>query len=183
MKLIETSIQDLFLLQSSIFIDERGMFARTFCKNEFKQIGFDKEFVQFNHSFNKQKGTVRGMHFQNAPYCETKLIRCIQGAVYDVAVDLRKGSPTFLQYLGIELNAENMVSILIPEGFAHGFQTLEENSALIYHHTQYYTPNADAGIRFDDPALDIYWKLPVTSISEKDKSYKLIDNNFKGIIL
>jgi len=182
MEFIPTHIEGLYTIRLKKLEDERGLFARTFCKNEFSQIGFDKEFVQFNHSFNKHKGTVRGMHFQNTPYCETKLIRCILGSVYDVAVDLRKRSPTFLQYFGIELNSENMYSILIPEGFAHGFQTLEDNSALIYHHTQYYTPNADAGVRFDDPALDIHWILAVM-ISEKDKSYKLIDVSFKGITL
>ena len=144
-------------------------------------MGFKGEFVQFNHSFNKCKGTIRGMHFQNAPYSETKLIRCIQGAVYDVAVDCRKGSPTFLQYFGIELTAENMISILIPEGFAHGLQTLNDDSTLIYHHTQYSTPGADSGICFNDPALAINWQLPAVMVSDKDKSYNLIDNNFKGI--
>lgn len=181
MEFVPADIEGLFTIRLKKLEDERGLFARTFCKNEFRQIGFDDEFVQFNHSFSKHKGTVRGIHFQNTPYSETKLIRCIQGAVYDVAVDLREGSPTFLHHFGIELSAENMISILIPEGFAHGFQTLEDNSALIYHHTQYYTPDADAGLRFNDPALDIHWKLPTVMISEKDKSYKLIDNNFKGI--
>jgi dTDP-4-dehydrorhamnose 3,5-epimerase len=183
MEFIPAEIKGLFAIRVKKLEDERGLFARTFCKNEFRQIGFEKEFVQFNHSFNKHKGTVRGMHFQNAPYSETKLIRCIQGSVYDVAVDLRKGSPTFLQHFGIELSAENMLSILIPEGFAHGFQTLQDNSALIYHHTQYYTPGADAGFCFNDPALAINWKLPAVMLSSKDKSYKPIDNNFKGIIV
>src|ERR1700674_3022959 len=128
MEFIATDIGGLYTIRLKKLEDERGFFARTFCKNEFRQIGFDKEFVQFNHSFNKHKGTIRGMHFQNFPYGEMKLLRCIQGAVYDVAVDLRKESPTFLQHFGVELSAENMLSILIPEGFAHGFQTLEDNS-------------------------------------------------------
>ncbi len=183
MQFNKTYIDNLYSISLNKVNDERGLFARTFCKNEFRQIGFDKEFVQFNHSFNKIKGTLRGMHFQLPPYSETKLIRCIQGAVYDVAVDLREGSPTFLQHFGIELSANNMESILIPEGFAHGFQTLEDNSTLIYHHTQYYNPKADAGIRFDDAALNIKWKLPVVNVSDKDFSYKLIDNNFKGITI
>ena len=183
MEFTATHIEGLYIIQIKKLEDERGLFARTFCKNEFKQIGFDKEFVQFNHSFNKYKGTIRGMHFQQPPYSETKLIRCIQGAVYDVAVDLRAGSATFLQYFGIELSAQNMKSILIPEGFAHGFQTLEDDTALIYHHTQYYTPGADAGVRFDDPALHIDWKLPATMVSEKDKLYKMIDQKFKGITI
>lgn len=181
MNFSETPIPDLFLVHLNLIEDQRGLFARTYCKNEFKKIGFDKEFVQFNHSFNIKKGTLRGMHFQNPPYSETKLIRCIQGAVYDVAVDLRRGSATFLQYFGIELTSENMISILIPEGFAHGFQTLEDSSTLIYHHTQYYTPSADAGVRYNDPMLNINWKLPAVMVSEKDKLYKLIDNDFKGI--
>ena len=183
MEFTATHIEGVYIIGLKKLEDERGLFARTFCKNEFKQIGFDKEFVQFNHSFNKYKGTIRGMHFQQPAYSETKLIRCIQGAVYDVAVDLRTGSATFLQYFGIELSAQNMKSILIPEGFAHGFQTLEDDTALIYHHTQYYTPGADAGVRFDDPALHIDWKLPATMVSEKDKSYKMIDQKFKGITI
>jgi dTDP-4-dehydrorhamnose 3,5-epimerase len=183
LEFIATDIDGLYKVSLKKLEDERGLFARTFCKNEFKQIGFDKEFVQFNHSFNKSKGTIRGMHFQQQPYAETKLIRCVQGAVYDVAVDLRAGSPTFLHYFGIELSAKNMNSIIIPEGFAHGFQTLEDDSALIYHHTQYYTPGADAGIRFNDPLLNIQWPLPPVMLSEKDMAYTLIDKNFKGIII
>lgn len=176
-----TNIAGLFTVQLKKLEDERGFFTRTFCKNEFKQVGFNKEFVQFNHSYNKLKGTIRGMHFQYAPFCETKLIRCIQGAVYDVAVDLREGSPTFLQHVGVELTAQNMTSILIPEGFAHGFQTLEDNTALIYHHTEFYTAGADGGLRYNDPALNIIWKLPAAQLSEKDKNYNLAEKNFKGI--
>ena len=181
MEFIATGIAGLYAVHVKKLEDERGLFSRTFCKQEFKQIGFDKEFVQFNHSFNKHKGTVRGMHFQQVPYGETKLIRCVQGAVWDVAVDIRAGSPTFLQYAAVELSETNMVSVLIPEGFAHGFQTLQDNSALIYHHTQYYTPAADAGLRFDDAALHIQWPLPAKMVSDKDRQYKLIDHNFKGI--
>lgn len=181
MKFINTSIAGLHLIQLLKIEDDRGLFARTFCKKEFSQIGFNKDFVQYNHSFNKKKGTIRGMHFQHPPFAETKLIRCVQGVVYDVAVDMRKGSPTFLQHYGVELSAENFLSILIPEGFAHGFQTLEDNSSLIYHHTEYYNSIADGGICFDDPAINIQWKLPAVMISEKDKSYEPINNNFKGI--
>ncbi len=177
----ETILKGCFTIEVKAFGDERGLFARTYCKNEFAQIGFDKEFVQFNHSYNRFKGTLRGMHFQNAPYCEAKLIRCVQGAVLDVAVDIREGSPTFMQHINVELSAENMKSILIPEGVAHGFQTLEDNSSLIYHHSAFYTAGADNGLRYDDPALNINWPLTVTQVSEKDKQYKLIDNNFKGI--
>ena len=180
MEFIQTGIAGLYIVSPKMIEDERGVFARTYCKNEFKEIGFDKEFVQFNHSFNPRAGTLRGMHFQQPPFAETKLIRCVQGAVYDVAVDLRKDSATFLHWHGIELSGENMTGIIIPEGFAHGFQTLQDDSALIYHHTEFYTPGADSGMRFDDPALNIEWKLPVACISEKDKSYPLLDKNFKG---
>jgi dTDP-4-dehydrorhamnose 3,5-epimerase len=183
MEFIASSIENLYTIHVKKLEDERGLFARTFCKKEFKQIGFDEEFVQFNHSYNKTKGTLRGMHFQYPPYAEVKLIRCVQGAVFDVVVDLRTDSPTFLKYFSVELSAKNMTSILIPKGFAHGFQTLEDNTALIYHHTQYYTPEADAGLRFDDAAIGIQWKMPVITVSEKDKSYKLIDNNFKGMAI
>lgn len=178
MELIETHIKGVFLIKPRVLQDERGLFFRTFCKKEFAEIGFHADFVQFNHSFNLKKGTIRGLHFQLPPYQETKLIRCIQGKVRDVAVDIRKDSPTFLQHVAIELSAENGYSILIPEGCAHGFQTLADDSALIYHHTQYYTPQADAGIRYNDPALNIEWTLPPVNVSEKDKKYALIAEGF-----
>lgn len=183
MEFVETPLQGLYVIHPRILQDNRGLFARTFCKNEFSSIGFHQEFVQFNHSFNKTRGTLRGMHFQHPPYAETKLIRCIQGEVYDVAVDLRRDSPTYLQHFGVILSAENMCSVLIPEGFAHGFQTLTDNATLIYHHTQFYTPQADAGIRHNDPALNIVWPLSVINVSEKDKNYPLIDISFNGITI
>jgi len=126
--------------------DSRGWFARTYCKNEFEQIGHQAEWVQINHSFSAQKGTVRGMHFQNPPYAEIKMLRCIAGSVYDVIVDLRKNSPTFLKWYGTELSAANKKMLYIPAGFAHGFQTLSDDAELIYHHTEFYTPEAEAGI-------------------------------------
>jgi dTDP-4-dehydrorhamnose 3,5-epimerase len=183
MEFIKTPFEGLFVIEHNVLKDQRGFFARTFCKLEFKKIGFEKEFVQFNHSFNLLKGTVRGMHFQVAPFCETKLIRCIQGSVFDVVVDIRLGSPTYLQHYGIELSSTKMRSLLIPEGFAHGFQALENNSALIYHHTQFYNSLADYGIKHNDNVLGINWPLPIINISEKDTSYPSIDKNFKGIVL
>jgi dTDP-4-dehydrorhamnose 3,5-epimerase len=183
MNFIKTPLADCFVIEPHKIIDERGVFARTFCKDEFKQRGFNKEFLQFNSSYNKMKGTLRGMHYQSSPYCEAKLIRCVQGSVLDVAVDLRAESLTFLKHFQIELSEENMLSILIPEGFAHGFQVLTDNSTMIYHHTEYYNRNADAGLRFDDPVLNINWKLPPVNVSDKDRSYKLIDNNFRGVAI
>ena len=182
MEIKKTTLNGLFIVHPSKFNDERGFFTRIFCKEKFSDIGFKNEFVQSNYSFNLHNGTIRGMHFQKPPYNEAKLIRCIKGSINDVAIDLRKNSPTFLQHYSIELTESNMLSILIPEGFAHGFQTLQDNSVLLYHHTQYYTPLAEDGIRFDDPILNIKWTLPPVMVSNKDKSYKLIDNNFKGII-
>lgn len=181
MNFIETPFDGLYVIHHNILFDDRGSFTRTFCKEEFSSIGFDKEFVQFNHSFNLQKGTLRGMHYQKNPFSETKLISCVQGSVYDVALDLRKKSSTYLQYFSVELNEKNMFSIFIPEGFAHGFQTLEDHTALIYHHTEYYTPKADAGVRYDDQAIKIDWPLDVKNLSEKDKNYLLINDHFQGI--
>lgn len=177
----ETKLKGAYVISLNPLTDARGGFARTFCKKEFQQIGHKKEFVQMNHSWNKIAGTIRGMHFQIPPYQEIKLIRCVRGSVLDVIVDLRKYSPTFLQHFTVELSAENKKMIYVPEDFAHGFQALEDDSELIYHHTEYYTPDADRGLRFDDPSLNIKWPLPPVMISEKDKSYKLIDNTFKGI--
>jgi dTDP-4-dehydrorhamnose 3,5-epimerase len=183
MEFIKTSLEGLYVIKHHVHSDDRGGFSRTFCKNEFNSIRFNKEFVQFNHSFNLKKGTLRGMHFQNMPFCEYKLIRCIEGSVFDVAVDIRKNSPTFLKHFSIELSSSNFFSILIPEGFAHGFQTLQDNTSLIYHHTQFFNNKSDAGLLYNDNALSINWPLPVINLSDKDKSYKNIDYNFKGIEL
>lgn len=163
------------------FSDERGWFARVWCKNEFGEIGHTKEWVQMNHSVSYAKGTLRGMHFQHPPFREIKLVRCIAGAVMDVIVDIRQESPTFLQWQAVELSADNNRMIYIPEGFAHGFQTLQDNSALIYHHTEFYTPGAEGGIRYDDPLVGIRWTLPVSIISQRDVGHPLLGHKFKGI--
>ncbi|MGN6165581.1 MAG: dTDP-4-dehydrorhamnose 3,5-epimerase family protein [Flavisolibacter sp.] len=161
--------------------DSRGWFGRFYCKSEFDVIGHTKEWVQMNHSFTKAKGAVRGMHYQNQPFCEIKMVRCISGAVMDVIIDLRKDSATFLKAFSVMLAAEKKNMLYIPEGFAHGFQTLTENCELIYLHSAFYTPHAEAGIRFDDPMVDIDWPLPVSESSERDKNYPFLDHNFKGI--
>ena len=183
MKFIETPLKGLYLIQLKLFKDDRGFFARTFCKKEFLTKGFDKEFVQFNHSFNNLKGTIRGMHYQVPPFAESKLIRCVQGRVYDVAIDLRKDSPTFLQSFGAELSDENLMCILIPEGFAHGFQTLEDHTALIYHHTNFYMPNTERGVCYNDKRLNIKWQLPPVNINPKDLLYPSINEKFEAISL
>jgi dTDP-4-dehydrorhamnose 3,5-epimerase len=176
-----TKLQGSYVIDLTPFSDSRGWFARTYCKNEFKQIGHDKEWVQLNHSVTYAKAALRGMHYQIAPYREIKMVRCIAGAVQDVIIDLRKDSATFLQWVAVELSALNKKMLYIPEGFAHGFQTLTENCELIYHHTEFYTPGAEGGILYNDPVIGIDWPLTATDMSERDKNHSLIDKNFKGI--
>lgn len=176
-----TPLEGSYLIELQPVRDERGWFARFYCKDEFKQIGHDKEWVQLNHSATYQKGALRGMHFQMPPFTEIKMVRCIAGVVFDVIIDLRKNSKTFLQWFGIELSAENKRMLYIPEGFAHGFQCLTENCELIYHHTEFYQPCAEGGIRYDDTKINIQWQLPVTTISVRDKSHPYLDESFKGI--
>ena len=176
-----TKLAGSYVIELTPFSDSRGWFARTFCKKEFEQIGHEKEWVQMNHSATYTKGSIRGMHYQVAPFKEIKMVRCIAGKVLDVIVDLRKDSPTFLQWTGIELSAENKKMLYIPEGFAHGFQTLEDNCELIYHHTSFYAPGAEGGICYNEPAIAIQWPQAVAGVSERDKGHPLIDTNFKGI--
>ncbi|MDI3321657.1 dTDP-4-dehydrorhamnose 3,5-epimerase [Pinibacter soli] len=181
MTFTSTSLQASFVVDLNVFKDDRGWFARTYCKDEFAQIGHDAEWVQMNHSFTSKKGTIRGMHFQLPPFEEIKMVRCISGAVYDVIIDLRKDSATFLQYFGTELSAGNRRMLYIPKGFAHGFQTLSDDAELIYHHSQFYKPGVESGIRYDDPVIGIQWPLQAVNVSERDLNHSLIDNNFKGI--
>ena len=181
MTFIPVKLNGSYIISLDIFEDDRGWFARTFCKNEFSKIGHTSEWLQMNHSFTKQQGAIRGMHYQLPPFGEIKMVRCIAGAVFDVIIDLRKGSPTFLQWFGTELSAANKKMLYIPEGFAHGFQTLSNDCELIYHHSQFYTPGAEGGIKFNDPAVNISWPLPVTNISERDSQHPLLDENFKGL--
>lgn len=176
-----SELEGVFFISLQPVGDNRGWFSRTYCKNEFAAIGHTKEWVQMNHSFTAKKGTIRGMHYQLPPFSEIKMVRCIAGAVLDVVIDLRKDSPTFLQHMQLELSAQNKQMIYIPEGFAHGFQCLEDNCELIYHHSAFYTPGAEGGIRFDDPQTGIKWPLNPTEISDRDRSHPLLDNNFKGI--
>ena len=181
MKFTATPLAGSFIVDLDLFSDDRGWFVRTFCKKEFEQIGHNKEWVQLNHSFTKNKGSLRGMHFQFPPHSEIKMVRCIAGAVYDVIIDIRQGSPTFLQWFGTELSAANKKMMYIPEGFAHGFQTLTGNCELIYHHTSFYTPGAEGGIRYDDTRVGIKWKEPIVEISARDKEHPYLDHSFKGI--
>ena len=176
-----TEMAGSFVIDVDPFTDERGWFARFYCKNEFEKIGHNKEWVQLNHSSTNKRGTIRGMHFQMKPFAEIKMVKCIAGSIYDVIVDLRNGSSTFLQWFGIVLSAENKKMLYIPEGFAHGFQSLEDNCELIYHHSEFYTPAAEAGIPFDDPRINIQWPLPATNLSVRDKNHPYLNENFNGI--
>lgn len=161
--------------------DERGSFARMFCAEEFRQIDFEKQIVQINHSLTRVAGTIRGLHYQRPPASETKIIRCIHGKVFDVMVDIRKDSPTFLQSHGLELSPENLRMVYIPEGFAHGFQAITGDAGLVYFSSAFYSSEHEGGLKFDDPALSIPWPLPPGAISRKDASYPLIDSSFKGV--
>ena len=180
MKFIPTILNGSFTIQLDPINDERGWFARYFCKKEFSTIGHNKEWVQMNHSFSLKKGTLRGMHFQKPPYSEIKLVRCIQGSVFDVIIDLRKDSPTFLKWFGAELSAENKLMMYIPEGFAHGFQTLEDNSGLLYMHTAYYSPEAEDGLRYNDPQVNISWPIEISEISMRDTNHDILEK-FNGL--
>jgi dTDP-4-dehydrorhamnose 3,5-epimerase len=175
------SISGIYVIGQEPFQDERGWFARFYCKKEFSKIGHQKEWVQMNQSQTERKGTIRGMHFQLPPHSETKLVRCISGSVYDVVIDLRKGSPTFLNWMAIELSSKNNKMLYIPDGFAHGFQTLEDHCGLIYLHTEYYSKEAESGIRYNDPQLAIRWPFAAEQLSPRDAAHPFLDPKFKGI--
>ena len=179
----QTRLQGLYLITPKPKIDNRGYFERLFCTDEFKELGLNKPIVNINHSFSKQKGIIRGLHFQYPPFQETKIIICLKGSVYDVAIDIKKDSPTFLQWHGEILDGKLKQMFLIPEGFAHGFQTLEDNVELLYLHTNFYNREYESGLNFMDPFLNISWPLEVTEISEKDKNHKFISPDFKGVEL
>ena len=183
MRFIETEIEGLFLIKPEVLEDNRGQFFRVYDKKDFAAIELKREFVQWNHSINSNKGTWRGLHFQFPPFTETKLIRCIRGKIYDVILDIRRNSKTFLKWKSYELSAANKEMIVVPDGCAHGFQTLEDNSEILYHHTAFYEPSAESGIRFDDSVINLTTPLPVSVISERDQTYKFLTDDFKGIEL
>jgi dTDP-4-dehydrorhamnose 3,5-epimerase len=151
--------------------DERGFFARLFCVDEFMQHGLNTEWAQCNNSMSVKAGTVRGMHFQRAPAAEDKMLRCLRGSIYDVLVDLRSNSTSYGKWTALELSAANRTMAYIPKGFAHGFQTLEDNTELLYFHSEKYTSEHEGGVRFDDPDLAISWPLEIAEISERDKAH------------
>ena len=177
-----TPIAGAWLIRLSPFVDDRGAFTRLFCAGEIAAIGHTAPVVQINHSLNKERGTIRGMHFQYPPHAEVKMIRCLRGRVFDVMVDLRSGSPSFLEWYSVELSPAAFNMIYIPQGCAHGFQTLEDDSELLYFHTAAYNKQAEGGVLHNDPTIGIDWPLPAENVSEKDKRYPLLDKNFSGVM-
>ncbi len=171
MRFTETRLRGAYIVEAERIADERGFFALTWARNEFVERGLNPDLAQCNLSYNHHKGTVRGMHWQAAPHAETKLVRCTRGGIYDVIVDIRADSPTYLQWVGVELTAENRRALYIPEGCAHGFQTLEDDSEVLYMITEYYTPAAARGMRWDDPAIGLTWPHPISVISARDAEY------------
>ncbi len=167
----ETPLKGAYIIELERIEDERGFFARSWCAREFAEHGLNPNLVQCNVSFNKKKGTLRGMHYQASPHEEAKMLRCTKGSLYDVIVDLRKNSPTFKQWFSMDLTAENNKQLYIPEGFAHGFLTLEDGTEIFYHMSEFYYPQSALGVRYDDPAFGIEWPISDWIISEQDRGY------------
>lgn len=183
MKISQTPLDGLLVLESSAFIDERGAFLRCYCQAELASVIGGRQIVQINHSRTEMVGAIRGLHFQYSPFAEMKLVRCLKGRVWDVAIDLRRGSQTFLRWHAEELSPINRKLLVIPEGFAHGFQVLEPSSELLYLHTQFYQPSSEGAVRFDDPKAGVQWPLPPCDLSPRDQVHPWLDESFSGITL
>jgi dTDP-4-dehydrorhamnose 3,5-epimerase len=167
----ETNLQGAYIIEPEKLTDDRGFFARTWCQQEFRDRGLDPSLVQASVSFNHHQGTLRGMHLQLPPAAEVKLVRCTRGAIYDVIVDLRLDSPTYLHWTGVKLTADNRTALYIPKGFAHGFQTLEDNAEVFYQISEFYNPALARGFRWNDPSFKIDWLTAVSTISDRDRTY------------
>lgn len=181
MKVHATPLSGLLLLETDSVRDERGRFVRVFCQDECASLRPGLRWSQINLSQTKSRGTIRGMHFQYQPAAEAKLIRCLRGSVFDVAVDVRSGSPTFLQWHAVELRQDQANQVFIPEGFAHGFQALSDDVELLYLHTAPWNRECEGRLRYDDPALAIAWPLPPTLVSERDREAPLVTSDFIGV--
>jgi len=181
MRFNKTKIKGLYIAELDPLSDDRGFFTRTYCNKELEKINVEKPIKQINHSLTSTVGVIRGMHYQSSHYAELKMVRCIAGEVFDVAVDLRKDSDTFLHWHGEYLNSKNFKMIVIPEGFAHGFQVIKPNSELLYFHTESYTQMAESGVLFNDEKIGIKWPLQVTNISDRDLKHMPITKEFKGL--
>ena len=171
----ETILKNAYVIELEKREDHRGFFARTWDKKEFEEHNLNSNLVQCNVSFSKKCGTLRGMHYQKKPFEESKVIRCVKGKIFDVIIDLRSSSSTFKKWFGVELTEENYKMLYVPEGFAHGFQTLEDNTEIIYQVSEFYTPNSELGIHWNDPEFNITWPIEEKIITEKDNAWKVFD--------
>ena len=173
-KFLSTKLDGLYVIERNLIEDNRGFFSRFFCAEDYKELGFSQSIKQMNYSFTKQKGSIRGMHFQNSPYTEKKIVTCVKGTIFDVAVDMRKESPTYLHWHGEVLSADKDSSFYIPDGFAHGFQTLTDNCQLLYIHSEFYKPNAEEVLNAFDVKINIDWPRDGTVMSDRDRNSPLI---------
>lgn len=180
-EILPSPVPGLVVLQRKPRGDERGFFERMFCTEELRDVLGERRICQINHSVTRHRGSVRGLHFQNPPHAELKVVSCLKGEVFDVAVDLRAGSPTFMRWHGETLSSDNHTSMFIPEGFAHGFQTLTDDCEMLYFHTAAYQPEAEGGLNVQDPRLAIQWPLPVAHLSPRDAAHPLLDDGFVGV--
>jgi dTDP-4-dehydrorhamnose 3,5-epimerase len=171
----EAKLRGAYVVEPELIEDDRGFFGRTWSAEEFSEHGLNPNIAQCNTSLNRRKGTLRGMHYQIPPHEEAKLVRCTAGAIYDVIVDLRPGSPTWAQWIAVELTSQNRLMVYVPEGFAHGFQTLADNSEVCYQMSATYSPESARGVRWDDPAFGIEWPLSVSVISERDRTHPFLE--------
>ena len=182
-QVIQTSLKGLLVIERQAIADARGSFSRLFCSEELREQGWPHPIAQINHAITSRRGTVRGLHFQRPPHAEAKQVTCIRGEVWDVAVDVRRKSPTFLRWHAEKLSAENRRSLLIPRGFAHGFQALTDGVELIYLHSTAYAPDHEAGLDVRDAKLAISWPLPIVELSPRDQAHPAIDLGFEGVEL
>jgi len=180
LNITQTNFKNLYIVEPNFFKDERGVFSRIYCENEMHDI-FGKSIKQINHSFTKDKGTVRGLHFQYEPHAEIKMVKCIRGGILDMVVDIRKNSPTFLKSFSIELTQENQKMMYIPKGFAHGFQTLNDDTELLYFHSSIYEPLNEGALNIKDPILKLKLPMKITNLSKRDEKHKFLDSDFNGI--
>ncbi len=171
----------VYVIRRNPIRDKRGFFERFFCSTELESIGMKQPIAQINHTLTRCKGTVRGFHYQNPPYTETKIVSCIRGKVFDVAVDIRRGSSTFLQWHGEILSEESNTSLYIPDGFAHGFQALTDNCEMFYLHTMPYQAEAEGALNVQDPCLNVHWPLEITELSDRDRGHPMISDDFFGV--
>lgn len=184
MKVVQTKIPGLYVIELQPIGDHRGYFERFYDIHILaEQTGINNTIKQINHSYSAQAGTIRGMHFQYAPHAEDKIVYCVRGQIFDVAVDIRQNSPTFLQWHGEVLSHDNHRAFIVPKGFAHGFQTMSDDIEIVYLMSEFYHKECEAGLRFNDPAVGIQWPLPCQNISQRDQEHPVVNHNFKGVVL